>query len=346
MVRYPGGMMRRSVPVMAILLLAVVGCEQEAGKKAPATSGPPAAKRLTTDQARQVVKDVNKRLDVQDRDAAYWREGAEGPWLDQLLATAENAKKYGTSAPPRPANSPKTVPTVHAWSAAGADKWILGAYQSVGFTVGEEKNSTELSWSLYHQGQDGTWRKTFLVQAPSTTSLPRIAKDSDGQAQTAGDTSQLAMPPKAACGRFGDYIAGKSDAETQRTAWSKEIDTLRTSLLSGEKERRKRLGNPALVDLSFDPGRTPHGPVWRTTDGGAVVACVAESKTVVDMGPGRYVEFSYSGWAGTTGIRWSSYTQTLLRMTVLKIPADSGEVSIAAEANWPYRFNGTRYTGN
>ncbi|MFF3327776.1 hypothetical protein [Streptomyces sp. NPDC002889] len=336
----------------ALLLLTAVGCDRQTDAKAPgpsATAGRAgAARSLTAEEARRVVTDVNERTDTDSQDAAFWREVAEGPWLEQRLATVETAKKYGTKAPPDPTNSPKTSPKVHAWSAAGPEgrgRWILGAYEIAGRTVGEEKKSARLQWSFYHQ-QGGAWRRTFLVEAPSRSALPELATGSDGQAATGGDVSELVMPPSTACARYGDYVTGKDGAAADGTLWSKEIDTGRGSFATVEQDLRESTNNPASIRVSVEPRRAPHGPVWRTADGGALVACVAVSSVAVDTGPGRYSQFTSSGWKGTTGIRWAAYTQSQLSLTVLKIPAGSGEVSDAAGASWPYHFNGTRYTGS
>ncbi len=129
-------------------------------------------------------------------------------------------------------------------------------------------------------------------------------------------------------------------------SWSPEIVTRRADLAKAGEGRRERLGNPARTEFTTEPTRTPYGPVRRTADGGALVACLDERRSFVDMGPGRYTEFSSSGWAGTTGIRWSSYTRTQSGMTVLQVPPAGGGVSIASEAYWPHTFDGTRYTGN
>jgi hypothetical protein len=334
----------------ALLLLAAVGCDRQTDAKAPGPSatrsGAGAVRPLSAEEARRVVTDVNKRTDSDSQDAEFWRGVTEGPWLEQRLATVETAKKYGTKAPPEPSNSPKTSPKIHAWSAAGPDgrdRWVLGAYESAGWTVGEKKKSAQLQWSLYHQ-QGGAWRRTFLVDAPSRTALPELATGSDGQAGTGGDVSKLVMPPSTACGRYGDYITGKGTSK--RARWSKEIADLRASFATAEENVRESTNNPASARFSLEPRRAPHGPVWRTADGGALVACVAVSTAAIDMGPGRYIELTSSGWKGTTGIRWAAFTQSQLTLTVLKIPAGSGEVSKAAGASWPLHFNGTRYTGS
>jgi hypothetical protein len=344
--------MRRSAPaIAALLLLAAVGCDLQTDAKEPGSSSPSPtdqAKPLNAEQARQVVKNLNRRMDVDSQDATFWREVAEGPWLDQRLATVDTAAKYGTKAPPEPTNSTKTAPDIHAWTTPGpdgTDRWILAAYETAGWKVGDTKKSVSLIWSLYHQRQGGPWRKTLQVEAPSTTALPKAAARADGQAVTGGDTSDLAAPPSSVCGLMEDYVMGKENAEAAKTPWSKQIDTGRTEFTTAEQEVQEQFG-AASVDITSTPTRTPHGPLWRTTDGGALVACVSVTRTAIDMGPGRYSEFTTSGWAGTTGIRWAAYTQSMLAMTVLKIPAGTGEVSIAAKATWPYTFDGTRYTGS
>ncbi|MFD5429081.1 hypothetical protein [Streptomyces sp. NPDC127084] len=109
---------------------------------------------------------------------------------------------------------------------------------------------------------------------------------------------------------------------------------------------RARFADPASVRTSLEPRPAPHGPVWLTADGGALVARVAVSKTAVEVEPGRYIEFSSTGWKGTTGIPWAAFTQIQLNLTILKIPLTSSEVSIAARASWPLNSDGTRHTGN
>jgi hypothetical protein len=76
-----------------------------------------------------------------------------------------------------------------------------------------------------------------------------------------------------------------------------------------------------------------------------LVACVGVNTVATDMGPGRWLTFTTSGWDGTTGIRWNKFTQSMMQMTVLKVPAAGSEISVAAQGIWPYEFDGTKYNG-
>ncbi|MEV7522058.1 hypothetical protein [Streptomyces sp. NPDC091371] len=348
-------MMRRSVPVIAtlVLLFTAVGCRQQSDAKAPAESsaaGPSASARpLSADEARRIVEEANKRADAESEDPDGIARVAEGPWKEQLLAIVDNGRKHGTSAPPGPTNSPATSPTVRAWAGSGPDgndRWVLGAYETASTSVGEEQRQKKLLWALYHEGADGVWRMGFTAYAPSSDALPQLATGPDGQVVTGGDASKLGADPATVCGRYDDYWTGTSGPDAAGTVWSAQIDAVRAKAVDRRKNWRRDYGNPASFDFSSEPTRTPYGPLWRTSDGGALVACVSRRTTAIDMGPGRYQEFDYSGWTGTTGIRWNTYTQTQLGMTVLKVPAGAGEVSVAAEVSWPYKFDGTRYNGN
>ncbi|MFD7785350.1 hypothetical protein ACFV4Q_19955 [Streptomyces nojiriensis] len=308
-------------------------------------------KTLTADEARRVAGDVDKRAEQTSQDPEVIKSYAEGPWLDQLLAAAESGRKYGTSTPPGPTNSPEVAPAVHAWAGAGTgagagERWILAAGEVSSHTVGASQKSAELRWSLHREGKDGTWRAAFRSFAPTVGALPTPAVGPDGQAVTGGDTSKLAADPAEVCGRYYDYRTGKDGTDDSDTGWGADVDAARAKSIEGLKELPERLNNPKSLTTQVEPTRTPYGPLWRTTDGGALVACLAVNTAVVDMGPGRYQTFISSGWSGTTGIRWSGYTQTQLSMTMLKIPAGQGEVSIGAEASWPYAFDGTRYNGS
>ncbi|MFJ3517059.1 hypothetical protein [Streptomyces sp. NPDC090131] len=306
-------------------------------------------KPLTADEARRVAEDVDKRAEQESQDPEVIKGYAEGPWLDHLLAAAESGRKYGTSMPPGPTNSPEVAPAVHAWAGAGTgtgERWILAASEVSSHTVGASQNSAELRWSLHHEGKDGTWRVGLKAFAPTVGALPTPAVGPDGQAVTGGDTSDLAADPAEVCGRYYDYRNGKDGTKASDTGWAADIDDARAKLAEMRKDLPVRLDNPKSLTTQQEPTRTPYGPLWRTVDGGALVACLAVNTAVVDMGPGRYQTFSSSGWSGTTGIRWNSYTQTQLSMTMLKIPAGPGEVSIGAEASWPYTFDGTRYNGS
>ncbi|MGW6937481.1 hypothetical protein ACWGF3_00420 [Streptomyces xanthophaeus] len=355
--------MRRSVPTaLAVLfaLAATAGCggqatKADAGPKTPAagpaTSSPAApvkAPPLTEEQARGVVKDLAGKVEADNFDAEYWKGVAEGPLLEQQLAVVETSKKYGTERQPGPANTPRTDPAVHTWTTGqddGSDRWILGAHEVEGQTVGAAKKETVLRWSLFHQQRtDAPWHATFVARAPETTALPQIATGPDGRAVTGGDTAGLAADPATVCGSYGDYL--HTDIGAGGVKWSKDVTEVREAYAGGLEAERKNLRNPARLEAGAEVTRTPHGPVWRTTDGGALVACTAVSKLYTELGGGRATTFSSSGWAGTTGIPWASYTQRLMALTVLKVPAGgSGEVSVAAESNLPYSFEGTRKTG-
>ncbi|MFD5142768.1 hypothetical protein [Streptomyces sp. NPDC058401] len=350
--------MRRLMPlVTAVVVLGAVACESApAAKGSGAVSGaegskgsPGAAKALSADEARRLAEEVDKRAEQESLDPEVIKASAEGPWLDQQLAAADAGRKYGTSTPPGPTNSPEVAPAVHAWAGAGTDagdRWILAAREVSSHTVGASKESAELRWTLHHQGKDGTWRAAFRAFAPTVGALPEPAVGPDGQAVTGGDTSQLGADPAEVCGRYHDYGNSKDGTDPSDAAWDADIAAARVKNAEGRKGLSARLGRPKSLTMKQEPTRTPYGPLWRTVDGGALVACLSVNTLTVDMGPGRYQTFTSSGWTGTTGIRWNGYTQTQLSMTVLKIPAGPGKVSVAAEVSWPYTFDGTRYNGS
>lgn len=361
--------MRRSVrrPVPAALavvlaLAATAGCGgqgAEAGADSPAkpaagpaTSSPPAPVKvppLSVEEAKGVVKDITLKVEADNFDAAYWRGVTEGPLLEQQLAVVETSKKYGTDREPRPANSPQTDPAVHTWSTGkddGSDRWVLGAHEVQGYTVGDADKEAVLRWSLFHQQRPGApWLAAFVARAPEPTDLPQVAVGPDGRAVTGGDTAGLGADPAKVCGQYGDYMHTDAGAGGG-VKWSTEVAKRKAVSAAGLENMRKSLGKGAKVDFGVDVNRSPHGPVWRTTDGGALVACTAVSKVYTELGPGRSTTFSRSGWAGTTGIPWASYTQRIMALTILKVPAGAtGEVSVAAESNLPYSFDGTKSTG-
>ncbi|MET9852116.1 hypothetical protein ABZY57_04045 [Streptomyces sp. NPDC006450] len=341
--------------LIAVVVLGGVGCESTSATKdsgaataAGGSKGSPTAKPLTADEARHLAEEVDKRAEYEGQDPEVIKGYAEGPWLDQQLAAAEAGRKYGTSAPPGPTNSPEIAPAVHAWAGAGTgagDRWVLAAREVSSHTVGASQESAELRWALYREGQDGTWRAAFRAYAPSVGALPQPAVASDGQAVTGGDTSNLRTDPADICGRYYDYRNGEG-VDSSDAGWGADITAARAKNAEARKGLPERLGHPKSLTTKQEPTRTPYGPLWRTVDGGALVACLSVNTATVDMGPGRYQTFSSSGWTGTTGIRWNGYTQTQLNMTVLKIPAGRGGVSIGAEVSWPYTFDGTRYNGS
>ncbi|MFF5705255.1 hypothetical protein ACFY7H_22550 [Streptomyces sp. NPDC012794] len=358
--------MRRSAPVPAALaallaLAATAGCGAQTVKASaeapakpaagPATSSPPAPVKvppLSAEEARGVVKDLTPKVEADNFDAEYWKGVTEGPLLEQQLAVVETGKKYGTDREPEPADEPKTDPAVHTWTTGkddGGDRWILGAHEVQGRTVGDAGKKAVLRWSLFHQQRAGApWLAAFVARAPEPTALPPIAVGPDGRAVTGGDTTGLGADPSKVCGQYGDYL--HTDAGTGGVKWSQDVTERKTASAEGLEGMRKSLGKGAKADFGIDVNRTPHGPVWRTTDGGALVACTAVSKVFTELGPGRSTTFSSSGWAGTTGIPWASFTQRIMALTVLKVSAGAaGEVSVAAESNLPYSFEGTKYTG-
>ncbi|GLX19806.1 hypothetical protein [Streptomyces lavendulae] len=363
--------MRRSismpVPVPAALavvltaLAATAGCggpgtgERAAGpaKSAagPATSSAPAPVKvppLSQEEARGVVKDVTLKVEADNFDAGYWRGVTEGPLLEQQLAVVETAEKYGTDREARPADSPATDPAVHTWSTGkddGSDRWILGAHEVQGYTVGDAGKEAVLRWSLFHQQKAGApWLAAFVARAPEPTDLPQVAVGPDGRAVTGGDTAGLAADPAKVCGQYGDHMY--TDGGAGGVKWSQDVAKRKAASAAQLERMRTSLGKGAKVDFGVDVNRGSHGPVWRTTDGGALVACTAVSKVYTDLGPGRSTTFSSSGWAGTAGVPWATYTQRIMGLTVLKVSAGAaGEVSVAAESNLPYSFDGTKYTG-
>ncbi|WP_405715363.1 hypothetical protein OG264_37230 [Streptomyces xanthophaeus] len=244
-----------------------------------------------------------------------------------------------TSSPAAPVKAPPLTEE----QARGVVKDLAGKVEADNFDAA--KKETVLRWSLFHQQRtDAPWHATFVARAPETTALPQIATGPDGRAVTGGDTAGLAADPATVCGSYGDYL--HTDIGAGGVKWSKDVTEVREAYAGGLEAERKSLRNPAKLEAGAEVTRTPHGPVWRTTDGGALVACTAVSKLYTELGGGRATTFSSSGWAGTTGIPWASYTQRLMALTVLKVPAGgSGEVSVAAESNLPYSFEGTRMTG-
>ncbi|MGE7386884.1 hypothetical protein ACQKM2_15520 [Streptomyces sp. NPDC004126] len=359
--------MRRSIPVPAALavvlaLAATAGCgggrgadEGAAGPSksaaGPATSGPPAPVKvppLSEADARGVVKDLSLKVEADNFDAAYWKGVTEGPLLEQQLAVVETTRKYAADRQPSPADSPGTDAAVHTWSTGkddGSDRWILGAHEVQGHTVGKSGTEAVLRWSLFHQQKAGApWLAAFTARAPEPTDLPQVALGPDGRAVTGGDTAGLAADPAKVCGQYGDHMY--TDAGAGGVKWSQDVAQRKAASAAQLERMRTSLGKGAKVDVGVDVHRGSHGPVWRTTDGGALVACTAVSKVYTESGPGRSTTFSSSGWAGTTDIPWASYTQRIMGLTVLKVAAGAtGEVSVAAESNLPYSFDGTKYTG-
>lgn len=338
--------MRRSVLAVAMLLIGAVACEAEPEEgPAPDSKSGPSAKPLTVRDAQRVVVGAAKKNDSDSLSEAYWRGVAEGPWLEQNLARVENIKKRGDDAPPAPTNSPQADPTVHTWTISrpdGSDRWIWGAQQTRSRTVGDSKNTVSMRWTLHHQQKDGSWRQAFTVDGDTKTSLPQLA-GSDGQAVSADEDERLTAAPSLVCGLLDDYITRKG-GRAQALKWSAKVDDYRSGY-SDIKSLRKNAGDAKTVTIKTEPTRKPVGPAWRTKDGAGLVPCVSVNTVSTDMGPGNYVEFTSSGWTGTTGIRWAKYTQTTMMMTVLKVPAGTSEIGIAAQTTWPHTFEGTRYTG-
>ncbi|MEU8776818.1 hypothetical protein [Streptomyces sp. NPDC048606] len=356
-------MKHSAAAALAVLLAltATAGCagaEGAADAKAkpsagPATSAAPApapvkAPPLSAEEARGVVKDLTLKVEADNFDAEYWKAHTAGPLLEQQLAVVETSRKYGTDREARPADAPRTDPAVHTWTSGGEDggeRWILGAHEVQGYTVGDATKKPVLRWSLFHQPKQGEpWRATLVARAPEATALPGVAVGPDGRAVTGGDTAALAADPAGICGRYGDYL--HTDAGAGGVKWAEDVTERKTAAAEGLAGLRKGLGKGGRIDFGIDVNRAPHGPVWRTEDGGALVACTAVSKVYTESAPGRPTTFTSSGWAGTTGIPWASHTQRIMSLTVLKVSAGaSGEVSVAAESNLPYSFDGTRSTG-
>ncbi|MGW1185383.1 hypothetical protein ACWD7Y_17145 [Streptomyces drozdowiczii] len=349
-----GFVMKRSALVVAMLLLGTAACDaaSDDGRNTNSTPSAKAKTPVSADEARRVLKDLDAKDDSDSRSPAYWRKIHEGPWLDRTLAMIDNIKKRGKDDPGQdPTNRPTIDPAVHAWVAqpdGHSGDWILGARQIVSRTVGgeSEKNEASMRWSLYHRGSEGDpWRIAFTADAPAKTDLPQVAANKSRAAGTVKpDAAGLATQPGKACGEFFDHVAYK-DTRGNHLKWSSQIDKYRATG-KDTKSLRKQLGNAESVDIRSEGQRKPVGPAWRTKDGGALVACVSVSTVVTDMGAGRWLTLRSSGWDGTTGIRWNKFTQQMMRMTVLKVPVDGTEISIAAQSSWPYKFDGTEYTGD
>ncbi|MET9694503.1 hypothetical protein ABZY81_39885 [Streptomyces sp. NPDC006514] len=171
---------------------------------------------------------------------------------------------------------------------ARASGWIVAASEVSSHTVGASQKSVELRWSLDREGKDGTWRAAFRSFAPTVGALPTRAVGPEGQAVTGGDTSNLAADAAKVCGRYYDYRTSKDGTNDSDTGWGADIDAARAKSIEGLKKLPERLHNPKSLTTQVEPTRTPYGPLWRTTDGGALVACLAVNTAVVDMRPGRY----------------------------------------------------------
>ncbi|MEU6765479.1 hypothetical protein ABZ916_23475 [Streptomyces sp. NPDC046853] len=302
----------------------------------------------TAKEARRVVEDLAAKEASESLDPVYWRGIYEGPLLDQTLARVQNIKKRGRDKDP--SNRPERDAQIHTWTAhasgAGSDAWILAARQVSAHTVGDSRNRVDMAWSLYHQQRaNGAWRKAFVSHAPTKTSLPPVAADKKkGTARTVAPDAGLGLDPMKACGELSDYVTKKGSSST-RHEWSKQIDTFR-STFDDKKLLRREAGGAQSVSTKVEARRSPLGPVWRTDDGGALVPCVSVGTLTADMGPGRWTRFGASGWDGTSDIKWNKYTQSTMRMEVLKIPAGRSDIGFAAESIWPYEFDGTKYSGS
>ncbi|MGW2083072.1 hypothetical protein ACWCOW_40425 [Streptomyces sp. NPDC001939] len=343
--------MKRSALLIATLTLGSVACDASSsdGKNASITPSAEAEPPVTADEARRVLKDLDKKDNSDSLSPAYWRNVHEGPWLDRTLARVDNIKRLGKDDPSQgPTNRPHVDPAVHAWVAKPGTKdsgdWILGAKQVSSHSIGGEfKNKVSMRWSLSHRGDSGAgWRTALTADAPGKKDLPQVAADKSWRVPTTAPDTALAMRPGKACGMFLDYITRKGTYKSFR--WSSQIDMYRATH-GDTKPIRQQLGDPQSLDTQVAGQRTPVGPAWQTKDGGALVACIGVNTVAADMGSGRWIQFTTSGWDGTTGIRWNRFTQTMMTMTMLKVPAHGAEISIAAQTTWPYKFDGTEYNG-
>lgn len=332
-------------------MLGSVACDTQSSDGG-ATQGTPSAEAkppVSANEAREIAKDLKAKNANDSLNPAYWRKIHAGPWLDRTLAEINNIKKRGRDDPEqRPTNRPEVDSTVHAWvtkPGGGSGDWIFSAQQTSGHTIGDgSKNKAHMSWNLHHRADDeGAWRTAFTTHADSKKDLPELAADKSGIAQTVETQSDLPIQPGNTCSTFIDYTTGKNRKENIH--WSPEIDQRRATY-GDTKEIQKEIGNAESVKIETEGRRDPVGPAWRTKDGAVLVPCVSVNTTTTEMGSGRWIEFTWSGWDGTTGIRWNKFTQRMMTMTMLKVPVDGTEISIAAESTWPYKFSGSEHKGN
>ncbi|MGP3974342.1 hypothetical protein ACTWQF_10015 [Streptomyces sp. 8N114] len=341
--------MKRSALVMASLLLGSVACDVQGSDDGKGTDGGEANPAVSTGEARRVVKELDKKEDSGSLSPAYWHKIQEGPWLDRSLVRIDNVKMRGKPDDKTPSNHPRLDSAVHAWAAkpraGGGGEWILGARQVSSSEIGgESKNTAEMRWSLHHRdSKDGPWRTALVVMPRGKKDLPKAATNKSKAVPTVSSDEDLAVQPGRACGAFDDYVSHKTTGKDLR--WSKQIKKYRNSY-GDTTGVRKAYANPKSAKVSVKMRRTPLGPAWRTQDGGALVACTRVSETAVDMGPGRWFEMEITGWDNISETRWNTFTQTLMTMTMLKVPANGSPISIAADTTWPYKFNGTEYTGS
>ncbi|MEY9969266.1 hypothetical protein ABIA33_007354 [Streptacidiphilus sp. MAP12-16] len=338
----------RGIRLAALLTatLLTCGCTATAARK----SAPPDAARgvLTLAQATAAFRLWDQRADSTSTDPAYWRGLLEAAPFDQRLDEITRARHYGwPTPPPFPTVDPALTIDLIPHTASG--DWFLTVNQVAEWVIGGKPGDVEKNTRirLFHRARPtGSWLMAFESDATGPSALNSLVLDRNRTTTLAtvhaGDPAgALAADPRAVCGQLVTYIGATSPADL--TGWDSAITQWRTSTLDSLSQADPVTYSGSLTDSEAVHPGLDHAPVLRTTGGGALLFCQSADTRQHVHDPGTWEEFSESGWIGTTGIRWASYTSTTLTSTVLAVPpAGHGPIAEAAIRTTPWQFTGQR----
>ncbi|MCF2526267.1 hypothetical protein [Yinghuangia soli] len=219
--------------------------------------------------------------------------------------------------------------------APGGDNWFA--------VSGRDSDGTEIFAVFRKTAAEPVWKLAMLSHVQEGLILPGIRKDK-GTAETidaAAGGSGLAADPAGTCAAL---IEQRGARRLEPGQWGPNLLDEESKIAEYiAEERSQGLSN----ELTVKPRTDAVGPVWRTTDGGALVPCVRENRWKVNVRPGygAIVQEGKSRYLDDVpGEKITGWVDTNISMDFIHIPPSGNTVSkpdIMAGVTYPLDYSST-----
>lgn len=235
----------------------------------------------------------------------------------------------------RPSDGISDERVLRAAPSPTGDRWFAVSGTSEDWRPGTEEGAGRL-FVFHSTAADPTWRLTAVASMLADTAFPDLRVGPDGVAETVTSDAGLVMPLGTVC-----QAAVDARDKTAAAAWGPSMQKGAASVADHIQEGKDiGLKHVYSAKLRTDVA----GPVFRTSDGGALVPCVTENRWTASVMPG-YGPMTMKGNSryllDTPGTKITGYVDTNISMQFLTIPT-TGKPDFVAGLTYPLDYSQTK----
>ncbi|WP_436777454.1 hypothetical protein [Yinghuangia sp. YIM S09857] len=223
------------------------------------------------------------------------------------------------------------------WRAAptpGGDRWfaVSGTYK---YEDADGERGTGRIFVFRATAADPTWKFAFGGHTLAETALPPLSEGADGYVPAVTSDDGLVMPVGRACQAHLDVRDRASAAQ-----WGPTVNK-GVAEFEDYADSYESAGLNAVYTGKLRTDAV--GPVWRTSDGGALVPCLVENRWTIAVKPG-YGPMTQTGESryllDVEGSKIRGYVDTNISMKLLVIPT-TGKPDFVAGLTYPLDYTQT-----